>query len=354
RVEALADAEQEHPDDQEGDEDGEGDADLDDERHAARAGRGEDQAVLERHEADHLAHRVAPRDHHEEAEEKHRQRERQVLAHEHALGRGDGQHHDDREGDECHADEHRRPDTDDGLDRAMDAEAHHDAMQGDRNEHPLEGERDERRDVEVRRALQVGLPADRERQHAGVEREEIEQREHAVLIEEEEAHEQHRACEEVGDVAVERGQCGALETNSRMVPRRPSMSATPRNSGTRKTRILAMAVSKSDNRKPRIRSYTAEVEESSVEPAKRESVNTAISIAGSASVANIISRLDPMPPKLVPTSSPASASVKRAVPSSATMTMRSAAAPSARPVAKVGTRAAATQVLAKTAYGAVR
>ena len=101
-------------------------------------------------------------------------------------------------------------------------------------------------------------------------------------------------------------------------------------------------------------SMKEEIEESSVEPAKRESVNTAISIAGSASVANIISRLDPMPPKLVPTSSPASASMKRAVPSSATMTMRSAAAPSARPVAKVGTRAAATQVLAKTAYGAVR
>jgi hypothetical protein len=54
-------------------------------------------------------------------------------------------------------------------------------------------------------------------------------------------------------------------------------------------------------------------------------VNTTISIAGSASEAIIISRLEPMPPKLVPTSSPASASMKRALPSSATMAIMSAA-----------------------------
>ena len=71
-------------------------------------------------------------------------------------------------------------------------------------------------------------------------------------------------------------------------------------------------------------------------------------IAGSASVAIIISRLDPMPPKLVPTSIPASAKKKRALPRSAMTTIRSADQLNMRPVAKVGTSAAATQVAAKT------
>jgi hypothetical protein len=59
------------------------------------------------------------------------------------------------------------------------------------------------------------------------------------------------------------------------------------------------------------------------------------------------SRLDPMPPKLVPTSMPASASKKRALPSSATMAIRSADQLNISPVANVGTSAAATQVVAK-------
>ena len=54
-----------------------------------------------------------------------------------------------------------------------------------------------------------------------------------------------------------------------------------------------------------------------------------------------------MPPKLVPTSMPTSARKKRAEPISAVMAMRSAAQLKVRPVAKVGTSAAATQVAAK-------
>ncbi len=91
----------------------------------------------------------------------------------------------------------------------------------------------------------------------------------------------------------------------------------------------------------------AATDESCVDPASSDTVNTIISIAGSASEAIIISRLEPMPPKLVPTSSPASASTKRALPSSATIAMRSAAGLKASPVANVGTRAAATSVVAK-------
>ena len=87
--------------------------------------------------------------------------------------------------------------------------------------------------------------------------------------------------------------------------------------------------------------------ESWVEPATSASVKTIMIIAGSASEANIISRLEPMPPKLVPTSMPTSARKKRAEPISAVMAMRSAAQLNCSPVAKVGTSAAATQVAAK-------
>ena len=84
-----------------------------------------------------------------------------------------------------------------------------------------------------------------------------------------------------------------------------------------------------------------------VEPATRATVNTIMIMAGSASEANIISRLEPMPPKLVPTSMPASARKKRAEPSSAVMAIRSAVQLNSSPVANVGISAAATHVAAK-------
>ena len=93
---------------------------------------------------------------------------------------------------------------------------------------------------------------------------------------------------------------------------------------------------------------TDAIVESCVEPATSASVNTVSSMAGSASEAIITSRLEPMPPKLVPTSMPASARKKRAEPSKAMMAIRSAVQENTRPLAKVGTRAAATQVPAKT------
>ena len=92
------------------------------------------------------------------------------------------------------------------------------------------------------------------------------------------------------------------------------------------TMTSAIRASASETRRPTSGPCRdAAIEESCVEPASNESVNTTISIAGSASEAIIISRLEPMPPKLVPTSSPASASRKRALPSSATMAITSAA-----------------------------
>src|ERR1035441_8915211 len=143
------------------------------------------------------------------------------------------------------------------LDRAMNPETHDDSMQGDRNYHAFEQQGDQRSDKQMRRALHVGLPADGARQHASVNRKEIEQREHPVLIEQQEAHEDHGAREEMSNIAIERAHRCTLETNNRIVPSRPSMSATPRNSGTRNTRILATAVSNRTRRNANTASLAA-------------------------------------------------------------------------------------------------
>ena len=61
----------------------------------------------------------------------------------------------------------------------------------------------------------------------------------------------------------------------------------------------------SDTRRPTAGdAMNAAMVESCVEPAISASVNTIMIIAGSASEAIITSRLEPMPPKLVPTSMP--------------------------------------------------
>src|SRR5882724_3644140 len=114
----------------------------------------------------------------------------------------------------------------------MNPQAHDDSTQGHRNDHALEEQCDQRRDEQMRRALQIGLPGDRARQRTGMQREHVEQGEHPVLIQQQEAQEDH----------------GAREQMSNIVASSPSMSAMPRNSGTRKTRILAMAVSNTTSR----------------------------------------------------------------------------------------------------------
>ena len=114
------------------------------------------------------------------------------------------------------------------------------------------------------------------------------------------------------------------------------------------TMTSAITAIPSETRKPTSpEARKPDMVESWVEPATSARVNTIISMAGSASEAIITSRLEPMPPKLVPISRPVSARKKRAVPSSATMAMRSADHEKIRPVAKVGTSEAATQVAAK-------
>ena len=119
--------------------------------------------------------------------------------------------------------------------------------------------------------------------------------------------------------------------------------------------MSAMRTSASDARSPTFEELMkAAMVESWVEPATSAKVNTIMIIAGSASEAIITSRLEPMPPKLVPTSRPARARKKRPLPSSAMIAIRSADQENSRPVRKVGTSEAATQVAAKTTYGTTR
>ncbi len=108
----------------------------------------------------------------------------------------------------------------------------------------LNDQGDDRGDVEMRRVLDEGLPGDRQRQHQRVQREDVEQRRTAGP---------GRACMKLISTSPPASICamskarpwhrirGSSTTNSSRVPSRPSMSATPRNWGTRKTRILAIA-----------------------------------------------------------------------------------------------------------------
>ena len=89
------------------------------------------------------------------------------------------------------------------LDLAVDAEPHDDPVQRDRDDDRLEHQRDGRRNVEVRRILNEGLPGDRQRQHQRVQREDVQQRVEAVLIELHEAHQHQPAGKHVSDIEDE-------------------------------------------------------------------------------------------------------------------------------------------------------
>src|SRR5260370_28605102 len=127
----------------------------------------------------------------------------------------------------------------------MNSETRDEAMKRNGNDDRLKDERNCRGHVEVRRILDIGLPRHRERQHQRMQREHVEQRIEPVLIELEKAHQHQRTCEQVSDVERQAAHHRLRETNSRSVASRPSISAAPRNSGTRNTRILAIDVSNS-------------------------------------------------------------------------------------------------------------
>src|SRR5260370_7424558 len=129
-------------------------------------------------------------------------------------------------------------------------------MQRDRNEDPLEDKRDRRCHEKVRRGLDVGLPGHRQRENDGLQREDVEKRVEAVLIEQHEADEHEAAGEQMGKIEAETLHQRLPETKRSKTARNPSISATPTKSGTRKTRILAIVVSNSASSAPATASLT--------------------------------------------------------------------------------------------------
>src|SRR5258708_22837400 len=78
----------------------------------------------------------------------------------------------------------------------------------------------------------------------------------AILVQHHEADKDKTAGERVRDVEREAVHQRLLDTKRRSVPSRPSMSAAPRNWGTRKTLIFAVAVSNIARRNPATASLT--------------------------------------------------------------------------------------------------
>ena len=104
----------------------------------------------------------------------------------------------------------------------------------------------------MRGALDFGLPGDRDRENQRMQREHLEQREHAVLVQQQKADQDQPAGQQVRDIELQIGvgHYRTWVTNISRVASRASISAAPRKTGTRKTRILAMLVSKMASRYP--------------------------------------------------------------------------------------------------------
>src|SRR6516165_10909274 len=127
----------------------------------------------------------------------------------------------------------------------MNTEPHNDAMECDRYDHRLEDQRNRRGNVQMRRILNQRLPGDRRRQHHGMERVNIKKRIEPVLIKFEQTHQDQRSSKQMRDIEVDAVHQKLPDTKRSSVANNPSISAAPRNSGTRNTRILAIEVSNS-------------------------------------------------------------------------------------------------------------
>ena len=121
--------------------------------------------------------------------------------------------------------------------------------------------------IEMVGVLHVGLPGDRQRQHDRLQREDVEQRVKAVLIEQHEADQHQAARQQMRDVEGEALHFRVLETNNSSAPRKPSIRAAPTKSGTRKTRILAMLVSNTPSATPASREL-GEIDEGAEQPVR--------------------------------------------------------------------------------------
>ena len=104
--------------------------------------------------------------------------------------------------------------------------------------------------IKVRRTLNVRLPANGEAETHRMQGENVEETIEAILIKEDQTDQHQAAGQQMRDIEGEAVHQTLRVTNSNNVPSSPSINATPRNSGTRNTRILATVVSKTARRTP--------------------------------------------------------------------------------------------------------
>src|SRR5215470_8733471 len=115
-LELLPDLEEEDSQDEDAHQHVQGDAQLDHHRHPiGGTGRGEEEPVLHREETNHLTHRIAPGDHHQEGEENDRQGDAQRVAGDGGGQGADGLGETEGEDDQPHPEEHGGGDVDQRL-----------------------------------------------------------------------------------------------------------------------------------------------------------------------------------------------------------------------------------------------
>src|SRR5690606_9983624 len=187
--------------------------------------------------------------------------EGQVLARKRVLGGfGQLQHQKDRKCDQPHAGKHRRHDPRDDLHLAVDTQALHDPVQGPGHDGPLEDQRQRRGAIAMVGTLDPTATRYGARQKHGMKREGVQRRVDPVLVDHHEADQDEAPGQEVRDVEIQpMHRYRLLETKSRRVPSSPRISATPRKSGTRKTRILAIDVSNSASSAPPAASFSTKI-----------------------------------------------------------------------------------------------
>ena len=112
---------------------------------------------------------------------------------------------------------------------AVDAQLPDDAAQRHRNHDGLEQQGDAGGHVQVMGFLDVGLPADRQRQHQGMQGEGVEQRIDPILIQQQEAHHHHAAGQKMRDIEFQTVHHRLRDTNSNSAPSKPNISAAPKN-----------------------------------------------------------------------------------------------------------------------------
>ena len=187
-----------------------------------------------------------------EAQEDHREGESEVLAADPPGSAGHRQDDENGERSQGEAGEHGETHTHYRLDLAVDAELPHDPVQRQGDDDALDEEGDECREVEVGSVLEPGLEGDGERKDHGLHGEDVQHAGDPVLVEEQEARDHHRTGQEMGEVEGQARHQSTRETKRRSVPRKLRTRAPPKNSGTRKTRILAIAFSKPARAAPSI------------------------------------------------------------------------------------------------------